>query len=145
MKKKMVFLFSLFLAGANFGLSDDKQPAALACSDEEAMVRDYEKGLSDLVDTIKKEKLDEFQRTFHRRTFLSKLNLTEGILDMASACLDEAIKNPSTTKANGESYRAKRDAYAKLKEKLIQYRDSLKAAGEDKQAKALIETFLPAN
>lgn len=145
MKKGLTFFFSLFLAGAIFGFPDETKPAPQACSEEETMVTDYEKGLSDLVGKVQKETPEEFQRLFHRRSCLSKLNMCEGVLDTATECLEAAIKNPSAPKASVESYRAKRDAYAKLKEKLIQYRDSLKAKEEDKEAKALIETFHPAN
>ena len=145
MRKRLVFLLSLFLVGAIFGLADKnkKEAPPQVCLDEEAMVTDYEKGLNDLVGTVQKEKLEDFQRAFHRRTCLSKLNLCEAVLDTATACYDNAIKDPATPKASAEEYKAKRDAYAKLKEKLIQYRDSLKTKENAKEAKALIETFHP--
>jgi hypothetical protein len=139
MKQGMILF--LFLATAVCGFAEDKKPTPQACADEESMVTDYEKGLSELIGTVHKEKLDEFERAYHRRSCLSKLNLCDGILDMVTACYDEALKDSSTPKANVDTYRAKRDAYAKLKEKLMHYRDSLKAKGEDKDAKNLIETF----
>jgi soluble cytochrome b562 len=142
--KTGIVLF-LFLAGAVSGLAEDKKSASQACADEETMVTDYQKGISDLVGTVHKEKLEEFERAFHRKSCLNKLNLCEGILDTANACLDDTLKNSSTSKADAESYRAKRDAYSKLKARLIQYRDSLKSKEEDKAAKALIETFDLAN
>ena len=142
--KTGIVLF-LFLAGALSGLAEDKKSTSQACADEETMVTDYQKGISDLVGTVHKEKLEEFERAFHRKSCLNKLNLCEGILDTATACFDDSIKNSSTSKADAESYRAKRDAYAKLKARLIQYRDSLKTKEEDKAAKALIETFDLAN
>ena len=143
MKTGMILF--LFLAGAVSGLAEDKKSPAQACADEETMVADYQKGIGDLVGTIQKEKLEEFERAYHRKSCLNKLNLCEGILDTATACLDETLKGSSTSKANAESYRAKRDAYAKLRAKLIQYRDSLKSKEEGKDAKALIETFDLAN
>ena len=142
--KTGIVLF-LFLAGAVSGLAEDKKSSAQACADEETMVSDYQKGIGELVGKVQKEKLDEFERAFHRKSCLNKLNLCEGILDTASACLDETLKDSSTSKGNAESYRAKRDAYAKLKARLMQYRDSLKSKEEDKAAKALIETFDLAN
>ncbi|MBI4165037.1 MAG: hypothetical protein HY508_04815 [Acidobacteria bacterium] len=141
MKKGTILFLLLFLAGAVSGLAEDKKSQSQACSDEESMVADYQKSLAELVSTIHKEKLEEFQRAYHHRSCLSKLNLSEGILDVATACFDQAIKDASTPKKDIETYRAKRDAYAKLKEKLIQYRDSLKAKEEAKDAKILIEKF----
>jgi hypothetical protein len=94
-----------------------------------------------LIANIQKEKLEDFEKAFHRRTCLSKLNLCEGILDTAAACYDEAVKNSSTPKARLETCRAKREAYVKLKEKLIKYRDALKATEDAKEAKALIASF----
>ena len=139
MKKGMILF--LFLASAISGPAEDKKSPQQACADEGTMVTDYQKGLADLIDTVHKEKLDEFERAYHRRSCLSKLNLCDGILDMATACYDQALKDSSTPKGNVETYRAKRDANAKLKEKLMRYRDSLKAKEEGKDAKALIETF----
>ena len=142
--KTGIVLF-LFLAGAGSGLAEDKKSSSGACADEETMVAEYRKGMGELVGTIHKEKLEEFERAFHRKVCLNKLNLCEGILDIATACYDEVLKDSSTSKANAEEYRAKLDAYAKLKAKLIQYRDALKAKEQDKDAKALIETFDLAN
>lgn len=141
--KTGVILF-LILTAAVPSLAEEKK-APQACADEESMVADYQKGLTDLVGTVQKEKLDDFARAYHRRSCLSKLNLCESILDTATACFDDAIKDSSTPKASLEACRAKRDGYAKLRTKLIQYRDSLKAKEEDKEAKALIETFNMAN
>src|SRR5438093_1604916 len=106
MKTGVILL--LVLAVAVPTLAEDKK-APQACADEETMVGDYQKGLTDLVGTIQKEKLDDFARAFHRRSCLSKLNLCEGILDTATACFDDAIKASSAPKANLDECRAKRD------------------------------------
>ena len=145
MKIRLAFCLSFFLAGAIFGLADKnkKEAPPQPCLDEEAMVTDYEKGLNDLVATVRKEKLPEFQRAYHRRTCLSKLNMCGAVFDTATACYDNAVKDSATPKANIEAYKAKLDAYAKLKAKLVQYRNSLKAKENPKDAKALIETFQP--
>lgn len=133
--------FFLFLVGVASGFADDKKAPPQACKDEETMVVDYQRGLSDLIATVQKESLADFGRAFHRRSALNKLNLSEGILDIATECLDQTLKDSSAAKGQSEAYRAKRDAYAKLKERLVQYRDSLKGKDEDKDAKALIEKF----
>ncbi len=141
MKKGLTFFFFLFLVGVASGFADDKKAPPQACKDEETMVVDYQRGLSELVATVQKESLADFGRAFHRRSALSKLNLSEGIIDIAAECFEQSLKDPSTPKGQSEAYRAKRDAYAKLKEKLVQYRDTLKAKEDDKDAKPLIEKF----
>jgi hypothetical protein len=132
----------LLLVGISSGLADEKKKSVPpACQDEEAMVADYEKGIAELISTVQKESLADFSRAYHRKSCLTKLTLATGILDTAAACFDQAVQDPATPKAQAEGYRAKRDAYAKLKDKLGHYRDSVKAAEEDRAAKALIEKF----
>jgi hypothetical protein len=138
--KKGVFLF-LIVAAAAASPADDKKSQEEVCTDEEAMVASYRTSLADLIATVQKENLAEFERAFHRRSCLSKLGLCEGILDAANACYDEALKKPSMPKATLEACRAKREAFAKLKEKLVRYREALKEKEDDKSAKALIATF----
>ena len=133
--------YLLLLGIASIGVAGQKQAAPPACQDEEAMVTDYEKGLQDLVGTVKKENLADFGRTYHRKSCLTKLTLCVGVLDGAIACLDKAAQDSSTPKEQAGAYAAKRDGYAKLKEKVGHYRDSLKTAEADKDAKALIEKF----
>ena len=55
------------------------------------------------------------------------------------SCLDKATQDTTATKEEIESYKAKRDTYTKLKEKLDESRKTLKAAADAKDAKALIE------
>jgi hypothetical protein len=131
----------LLLVGISTGLADEKKSAPPACQDEEAMVADYEKGISELISTVQKESLADFSRAFHRKSCLTKLTLSLGILDTATACFDQAVQDSATPKGQVEAYKAKRDAYAKLKDKLSHYRDAVKAAEEEKAAKALIEKF----
>jgi hypothetical protein len=137
----MGIAYLLLLGIALIGVAGQKQAPPAACQDEEAMVTDYEKGLQDLVGTVKKETLADFERTYHRKSCLTKLNLCVTVLDGAVACLDKAAQDSSTPKAQAGAYAAKRDGYAKLKEKVGHYRDSLKTTEAGKDAKALIEKF----
>lgn len=139
MKRGMIIFF--FLVGVPSGLADEKKTEPQACKEEATMVSDYQKGLADLVGTVQKESLAEFERTFHRRSTLSKLNLSESVLGAAMECFDQALKDSASPKGHKEAYQAKRDGIAKLREKLIQYRTTLKAKEEGKDSKALIETF----
>lgn len=120
-------------------LAQKKDAPPPACQDEEAMVADYEKSLNELVGTVRDENLESFQRAYHRKSTLTKLTLCTSIVDVAMACFDRSAQDGSTPKDQAETYKAKRDAYAKLKDKVAQYRDSLKAAEMDKDAKPLIE------
>jgi hypothetical protein len=82
-----------------------------------------------------------FQRAFHRKTCLTKLTLCAGILDGATACLEKAANDPAAAKDQVEDCKAKHDRYAKLKAKVSQYRDTLKATEDYKASKAMIEKF----
>ena len=138
---RMVIASLLLLGIASIGVAGQKQAAPPACQDEEAMVTDYEKGLQDLVGTVKKENLADFERTYHRKSCLTKLTLCVSVLDGAVACFDKAAQDSSTPKEQAGAIAAKRDAYTKLKENVGHYRDSLKTTEADKDAKALIEKF----
>ncbi len=132
----------LFLGIASVALAAPKKqppPPPEACTDEAAMVADYSKSLTDLIDTVKKESLQDFQRTFHRKTTLTKLNLFPTMLDGAIACLDKAAQNPDAPKAQVDAYKEKRESYAKLKDAVTRARDSLKGIEIDREAKAVIE------
>ena len=72
MKTGMILF--LFLASVVAGLAEDKKSPPQACADEETMVSDYQKGIAELVGTIQKEKLEEFERAYHRKNCLNKLN-----------------------------------------------------------------------
>jgi len=112
---------------------------AQSCQDEEAMVTDYQKTISDLVGTVQKEKLDEFQRAYHQKSFMTKLTLCIPVIDGLVGCLDKASQDATATKEEVEAYKAKRDRYAKLKGVAGEDQKLLKAAGTPKEAKALIE------
>ena len=112
-----------------------------ACQDEQAMVADYQKSITDLIDSVKKETLAEFQSQYHRKTCLTKLTLCEGVLDGTLACLEKAAQDRAATKEQATASKSKHDAYSRLKAKVEGYRNSLKGAEADKDAKALIEKF----
>lgn len=131
----------LILAGTFVALAGQKATRPPACQDEEALVTDYEKSLTELVGTVRKESLEDFQRTYHRKSCLIKLNLCAGTLEGAVACFDKASQDRTATKQQISDYKTKHDSYSKLRDKVSQYRDSLKAVEVDKDAKALIEKF----
>jgi exonuclease VII large subunit len=130
-----------FLLGVFWGSSVGQLPLfAQACKDEAAMVEDYKKSIADLADMVKKESLTDFQNKYHQRSCLTKLTLSLGFVDELVSCLDKAAHDTTANKEQVDAYKAKRETYAKLKGKLDQDRNSLKAA-EPREAKALIEKF----
>jgi hypothetical protein len=138
------FLGALLIGIVTVGLAGQKQKQATApppCQDEETMVGDYTKDLTSLTATVEGEDLGTFQRTFHRKTCLTKLTLCASILDGAVTCFEKAEQDPATPKDQVEGCKAKHDRYTKLKEKVSHYRDTLKATEDYKKAKALIEQF----
>jgi len=137
-------LGALLIGIVSVGLARVKEkqpPPPPPCQDEEAMVADYTKDLTSLAATVKGEDLQAFQRGFHRKTCLTKLTFCATMLDRAVACFEKAAQNPATPKDQVEACKAKHDRYAKLKEKVSQYRDTLKATEGDKGAKALIDQY----
>jgi hypothetical protein len=110
-----------------------------ACKDEEAIVADYRKPMSDLVATVKKESLEDFQKAFHQKSALAKLTLYGTVVGSLVSCLDKAIQDPNAIKEDVDAYKAKRETYTKLKDKIQNDRNALKAAEAPKDAKALIE------
>lgn len=138
------FLGALLLGIVTIGLAAQKQKQAAApppCQDEEIMVGDYTKDLTSLEATVKGENLTAFQRAYHRKTCLTKLTLCATMVDGAEACFEKAANDPATPKDQMQAIKAKHDHYAKLKEKVSHYRDTLKATKGYKEAKALIEQF----
>lgn len=112
---------------------------AQACKDDETIAEEYKKNTLDLVQTVKKESLEDFQKAYHQKNGLSKLTFCLTGLDGLLRCLDKAAQDTTATKEEVEASKAKRVTYAKLKDKIQHDRDALKAAESAKDAKALIE------
>lgn len=114
---------------------------AQQCQDEEAMVVDYTKSLTDLVATTRKEGLPEFEKSFHQKACVTKLTLCLGMMDELTGCLEKAGVDSTATKDQMEAYKAKSAAYTKLKDKMEGDRKELKTLEDSKAAKALMEKF----
>ena len=131
--------FVLVMGTVAFGFFTPLSLRAQACQDEEAMVADYKKSIGDLAASVKKESLEEFERAYHRKSCLTKLTLSLGIVGGAADCFSKAAEDPATPKDQAATDKAKSDSYTKLKEKLGHYRDAVKSTEAGKDAKALIE------
>ena len=113
------------------------QLAAQSCQDDQAMVDANVKAAADMVDTVKKESQADFESKFHQKSCLTKLTLALGALNDAVACLDKA--GPSADAAAGQA--SPKDSDAKLKDRITQYKATLKSTDDPKAAKALIARF----
>jgi hypothetical protein len=138
---KFRIVFALVLGSAFVLPSGVPQLSAQVCKDEEGMVADYKKTVTDLVETVKKEGLMDFQKAFHQRNVMSKMTFFGSVVDGMINCLQKRANDPATLKADSVAAKGKIDAYNKLKDKIKQNRDALKAAQSEKEAKALIEKF----
>ncbi len=118
-----------------------REARAQACDEDEGMVETYRKDLTEMVDTTRKESLEEFEKAFHQKSCLTKLSLSIGMVDELVNCLDKASQDSAASKEQSEAYKAKRESYAKLKESIEEDRKQLKAADTSKSAKAQIEKF----
>lgn len=114
---------------------------AQACKDEEGIVADYQKSITELADIVKKESLADFQKAYHQKNFQTKLTLCISMVNGLVTCLDKASQDTTATKEEVDAYKAKRDRFAKLKDTAEQDRKTLKATEAAKEAKALIEKF----
>jgi hypothetical protein len=114
---------------------------AQGCDDDEAMVESYMKDLSGLVDTTRKESLEQFEKAFHQRACLTKLSLSLSLVKELEGCLDKDAKDSTATKEKASSDQEKHDKYAKLLGIIEQDQKDLKAAQDSKDAKAAIAKF----
>ena len=112
-----------------------------SCDDDETMVKDYQKSLTELIDTVKKESLADFERAYHQKVCMNKLTFCLTTIDGLVECLDKASQDAATPKGQADAAKAKRESYAKLKGKMQEARTALKAAEASKDAKAQIEKF----
>ena len=134
-------VFALVL-GTAFVLSlGSLQLSAQVCGDEEGMVNYYRKNATDLVETVKKESLQDFEKAFHQKTMMTNLTLFGSMVDGLLNCLQKRANDPATLKEDADAAKGKIDVYNKLKDKIKQDRETLKAAQTGKDAKALIEKF----
>jgi hypothetical protein len=134
-------VFALVL-GSAFVLSlGSLQLSAQVCSDDEGMVTYYKKDVMDLVETVKKESLVDFEKAFHQKVMTTHLSLFGGTVDRMLDCLQKRANDPATLKEDADAAKGKIGAYSKLKDRIKQDRDALKAAQTEKDAKALIEKF----
>ncbi len=111
---------------------------AESCKDEEAMLDDAKKSVVEIVDTVRKESLEDFQNKYHQKNALSKLSFLLLMVDQAVSCYQKASQDAAAPKDQVEAYKAKQEAYAKLKAKLQAERDALKSTEDPKNAKELV-------
>jgi hypothetical protein len=136
---KCWIVFALVLGSTLLLPSGPAQLSAQVCKDEEGMVADYRKAVADLVETVKKESLLDFEKFFHRKNATTKLTLFGSMVDGTISCLQKTANDPATLKEDADAAKGKIDAYTKLKDKIMHDRDALKAAQSGKEAKALVE------
>jgi hypothetical protein len=131
MNGKTTVLLTLLL-GAAFGVGAPRLQAQ-SCQDERSMADAMVKDVAGVVDTVKKESQADFETKFHQKSCLSKLTFAIGAVADAVSCLQKAAADATSASA--------KDSESKLKDRLTQYKSSLKAADDPKAAKQLIETF----
>jgi hypothetical protein len=125
-----------------FGLPILQSLHGQTCSDDEGMVKSYVQSLTDLVGTVKKESLSDFEKDYHKQSCLSRLTLSLGIVNNLIDCLNKTVKDPANTQQQVAAIKSKLQNYVKLKSLLGQDRDALKAAKDTKTAKSIIEKFV---
>ena len=112
------------------------------CNDDEGMVKSYVQSLTDLVGTVKKESLSDFQKDYHEQSCLTRITLSLGIVNSLIDCLTKAAKDPAVTPEQTAAIKSKLQNYVKLKSLLEQDQNTLKSAKDPKTAKSIIEKFV---
>lgn len=125
-----------------FGLPILQSLQGQTCNDDEGMIKSYVQSLTDLVGTVKKESLSDFQRDYHEQSCLTRLTLSLGIVNGLIDCLTKAVKDPATTQEQLAAIKSKLQTYVKLKSLLEQDRDALKGSKDTKTSKSIIEKFV---
>ena len=97
------------------------------------------KEVSDLVDSVKKENVSDFQNHYHQKSYLSKATFLVSVVGGLVDCLEKAAQDATASKEQADSYKSKRESYTKLKSKVEQDKNAVKSTDDAKGAKALIE------
>lgn len=132
---------SLLVGVCLLGVFSSRPLSAQACKDDEMMANESKKTLAELVETVKKETFQDFQRAYHRKSCQNKLNFCLTTVNGVLSCLDKALQDPTAEKEDLDAYKAKKAKYSKRKERIEQDRKALIDATENKDAKAVIEKF----
>jgi hypothetical protein len=109
--------------------------AAQACKDEQSIWQDSKKSVVELVATIRRESVADFERSYHQKTVVSRLNFFSSTLQELLTCLDKTAQDPASSKETVEACKAQHETYAKLKEQADRDIDALKAQTDSKEAK----------
>lgn len=112
---------------------------AQTCKDEESMLEESKKPLAELIATVKQESLSDFEKSYHQKNIVNKLTFLGIAVDGLVKCLEKAGQDPSAPKEVVEASKAKHETYAKLRDKIQQDRDALKALTAPKEAKDYAE------
>jgi len=139
MKRRILIV--LLLGALFLALPVRQSLFAQSCKDDQTMVKSYENTLADLVSAVRKESLSDFRGHYHQQSCLTDLDLSLGIVDACIECLSKEGKDPAATKEQADAAKNESQTYVKLKSRLEQDRDTLKAAKDPKAAKAIIEKF----
>lgn len=130
------------LLGVGVGIFLAPRPLhAQACKDETDMLDGSKQALMDFVLTVKKESLPDFERADEQKSAVSKLSIHTSMMQELVTCLDKAAQDTTASKADADAAKARRDASAKLLEKIQQEENGIKSAKASKDAKTLIENL----
>jgi hypothetical protein len=124
------------LMGLGFGLMAWPHfAAAQTCKDEQSMLEESKKDLTQLVTTVKQESLPDFEKSYHQKSVVNKLTFLGFAVQSLLTCLEKVEQDPAASKEIVEASKAQHENYEKLKEKIQHDLDALKALTTPKDAK----------
>ncbi len=132
---------AILFAACLVSLLGSRPLSAQACKDDEEIAKEEKKNVADIVETVKKESLADFQKSYHHRSCQNKLTFCSGAMNRLLTCLDKAVQDTTADPEDISAYKAKRATYGKLKDKIEEDRKALSGANNDKDAKVVIEKF----
>src|SRR2546427_5928518 len=78
---------------------------AQACQDDEEMSKTTLKEITDLVGTVKKESLGDFEKAYHQKSYVSKAGFSLTVIAGLVSCLDKAAQDSAASKEQADATR----------------------------------------
>src|SRR5947199_9409939 len=106
---------TVLLVGGLAGCLGQRTLLAQACQDDEEMSKTTLKDITDLVGTVKKESLADFERAYHQKSCVSKAGFSLTVISGRVSCLDKAAQHSAACNEQAAAYKPNRDSTTKTR------------------------------
>src|SRR5256885_17198345 len=94
---------TVLLVGGLAGCLGQRTLLAQACQDDEEMSKTTLKDVTDLVGTIRKESLGDFEKAYHQKSYICKAGFSLTVLAGLDSCLDKEDQESTDSKKQEEA------------------------------------------